>query len=300
MSHITYNPKMLFIFQVGSKHGWGHKYRVLETARVAREKGIPVEVVSNDIEATGFRLTIGSKSPHLDKGRLSALLNRLTPEWVVYDLSKKPTQDIIDKTRSKPVKIANLNGLGHNLEADSWADFSWVQDSPEKVILRKDLLKVKHEPITNNWFVFGGSVDELNLLENFENVIQRDPALLIGTELRQPMTPKFANHTYIESSGPVIMQHMRYASRAAVHMGMICYELAAIGVPQYIFSRSEEHLRYAKMLESYGLGLAYPKVGLPEPNEMRKFFMEPIVLNPNNKPDCMGADRFLDAIMKAG
>lgn len=300
MGKVVHNPKMLFIFQVGPKYGWGHKYRVHEILDVAREKGIPVEVISNDFVEFGYRITIGTKAPHLDKGRLSSILNKINPEWLVFDFPSKPPDDIIEKTRSKNIKIANLNGLGHDLDGDSWADFSWIQDSPEKVILRKDLLKVKYEPIINNWFVFGGSADELNLLENFEGAIQRDPALLIGTELRPRMTPKFPNHKYIESSGSVIMQHMRYASKAAVHMGMICYELAVIGVPQYIFSRSEEHLRYAKMLESYGLGLAYPKVGLPEPNEMRKFFMEPITLNPDNKPDCMGADRFLSEIMKIG
>ena len=298
-------PNLLIFFQADKDNGYGHKYRSLEVARVAREMGFNVNCMSNDKTATNwkFAINVHKNAMHLRQYAWKMWLNKLKPDWIIFDLENYPKDYMLEYSKNNNIKMANLNGPGwasaneDNVD-QSWADLVWVQDSPEKVILRKDILNIRYNPIPNNWFVFGGSADPLGLLEKFEDAIERDPALLIGTNLRDPMTPKHRDHRYIECDGQTIWQHMALADRACIHMGISAFELATIGVKQYIFSRSAGHLHYAKLIESYGLGLAYPEIGLPDGKNIREFLQQKMVLNPKNKPDGLGVERFLNKLIE--
>lgn len=294
--------RILLYFQSGDEFGLGHRYRCLEIINTAINMGINIIGVSNDKSATRQQFKLNANVTYkLRAGWFKAFLNRMKVkenDIIIFDLPVEPKEFMIDLTKERGMKLANLNAT---YDSDTpWADFNWYQDSPDTIILRKEVFSTRHNPIKNKWFVFGGSYDNMDMLNKFESAIQRDPAILIGTEFTKEPKLKFTNcHTFVECEGSTIFQHMASCEKACVAMGMTAWELAAIGVKPYIFSPTEKHLYYAKRMESLGLGLAYPEIGVPEGEQLRKFFVQQFEINTDNIPKPNNAERFINELLRA-
>ena len=247
------------MYMYDQQHGGGHKYRCLALANKARRLGHTVNIISNDTGAN-FMLQDINNAWFVNKAIADTKC-----DWLIVDLESQPPNYIND------VKclVCNLNGPGwfgdNGRDSDqSWADLVWVQDTPDKVIIRQTVLDTKWQNGTYN-FVFGGSADPLHLLQYYDKHCMA-AAYLISTPLQIKYTPLHEQHKYIVSSGDQILRYMQNAQMAITHMGITNFELAAISngcIPQYIFSRTKGHLYYAKNLEKFGYALAYPDIELP-------------------------------------
>ena len=83
-----------------------------------------------------------------------------------------------------------------------------------------------------------------------------------------------------------------HCEKAAVQMGMVAWETVALGLPTYIFSPTEDHLRYALAMDEAGLVFAYPEVGLPGPEALEAFLQIPYEIT-GTPPDGRAAERIL-------
>jgi spore coat polysaccharide biosynthesis predicted glycosyltransferase SpsG len=129
------------------------------------------------------------------------------------------------------------------------------------------------------------------------------PAWICRTKLAEDMPPDYVEFKHIKPYMDVrhvwndaMPKLMVQCQQAIVHLGMTCWELAYLGIPQYIFTRSENHLIDAKRFEDMGLARAFPRVGLPDSTAEWNSFIDYRFIPDGKRPDGKGAQRFLDAL----
>lgn len=307
--------KIVIMVYAEPKVGLGHWYRSIELAKRAEERGHYVTVVGNKMARpfTFFQIREGETMD------LYHVLHQTNPDYLVVDLQDRVPDYIYDLVKSR---LVVLNGVGR--EEEQKADLTVIQGfanglhpdniyaGPEYVILRRELFQIKEkfkpgpDVPKRNWFVWGGANDKMNLLPTFPQVFpEQNSFLIINKHFPLPAwtkggtihwNPAIHSPTLIDDL--YIVQAMLSAKKACIAMGMVAWELAALGVPTYAFSWSEGHLKFAQRMQEHGLIKAYPRVGLPSPEEMQAFLSEPFEPDVTNAPDDKGADRILDLMEK--
>ena len=273
-------------------HGYGHHYRCQALANTAKQRGHTVNMINNTINADMYLHGFNNLSD------IKHILENHSFDWLVVDLEEPIPDWVCDIAHEHKIKVANLNGIGWDTKTEL-VDLSWVQDAPERVILRESIVNTVHNK-GNYWFVFGGSADPLELRKAFVTNLREQQAFLVQTNLANKLDTKLLSPIQRVAlvHEDTILPYMAGAKSACIGMGMIAWETVYIGIPTYIFSVSEGHLKFAKNLERLGLARAYPEVGLPDKAEMRRFLLDTprFVVPLENRPDGLGAERFLQAL----
>ncbi len=287
-------PKLLILYLSDKAHGWGHKVRCNVLYNTARNLGYQVRLLSNEIglPGVGYGYYWGGLE---DYKNAEAAFLVWQPDWLIVDLEDIVPNWLPILAQQYRCRICNINANGwaekHGINVEQpWADMVWVQDTPERMIIRRSVLEQKREP-GSQWFVFGGAADPLKVLPLFDQALPTTPAWLVQTNLASHFNTH-NGHELVITSGDAVLPFMANAKAACVHFGIISWELAAMGVPTYALSRSDAHLYYAKRVEEFGLGRAFPRVGLPDEAELRTFLAEPCAMT-GQKPDGRGAERLL-------
>jgi hypothetical protein len=272
------------------EHGWGHKMRCQAVIEEAQRIGHEVRVISNE-HATTYHMTNLA-----DKYVLYAALANYEPDWLVVDLPTIPRW-IIDMTRVLRVSFATLNGVGHAMEA--LADVVWVQDTPERAILRQSIRDL-HWLGGYKWYVWGGAADKLNLLNYFGKHMKHAPAWLVRTNLMTNF-PKLdtwsPGQAEIVGTGNNALWYLARAGQVCSATGMSMWEAAFLNIPQYLVSLTDEHLHWAQNMADLGLAKVWRKIGLPEPDAFKTWLQEPFKLT-GQRPDGLGAQRFIEELQR--
>lgn len=285
--------RLLFLAFADVEHGLGHFYRTEAAMSAARARGHAVALASN---VDGGRFYLETTN---DCIALTDIINDFRPDWLVADILAEPPLWLAGLVHGCSARLALLNGVGRT-EREARADLLWTQDTPEKAILRPEVLKLRRKHArTDKWFVWGGAADVLGLLPKFVRACPDWRAWLVTTSLAQQYEePTNPGQLLLPTVGDEIYSPMSDCGKAVLHLGMTCWELAALGVPMYLFSRSTGHLRDAKRFEALGLAKAWPRVGLPSDKAFYQFLSEPLV--PTGKqPDGKGAQRFVEQLERA-
>lgn len=273
----------------GREYGYGHAYRCQALIDAARVANYNVTKISNDPFLIGYCISA------LDTTGIVALQDILTevrPDWLVIDMPDIP-EIVANLAHELGIKVCLLNGVGHVLE--TLADLVWIQDTPERVILRPEFVT---ELPTRDWLVFGGGADESGLLPAFSSAMQHASAYLINTKLTGYSSGiiKSNKHGLVLTEGLEMLRYIRATRKAIIHMGMTAWELAALGKPVYVFSRTAEHLHFAQQMQQQNLVLAYSQVGLPEIDLDFRNFLATEFMPSGRTPDGLGAQRLLEVL----
>lgn len=220
-----------------------------------------------------------------DEDSFKFVLKFLKPDWVVADLPTFPAW-LTGK------RLCLVNGIGHTCPpADLIISQGQGGDyhAPEYLLLRQCLKEYTWQP-TDGDFVFGGGADTLGLLEAYSKYLPNNEAHLVVNFSHPPNDRRAA-----WVSDEAMLKLAANCRRAIVSTGMIVWELAALGVPTYCFSKSEEHLRTALWLDKLGLCKAYPFVGLPNQGAFVEFLSRPFTPT-GKRPDFDGARRVAELL----
>lgn len=288
--------KIAFIFFTDD--GLGHCYRSSALRKEATRVGYK-SIAITDWHETLDRIHVSDIGDTIDS-RIITWLNGYKPDWLVVDLPIPIPEWLTIYARNNRIWTVALNGVGH--DKPDMADIIWVQDDPLRVIIRPEIFEIPDRPLfENSWFVWGGARDPMNLRYRFESAMPHDPAMLtrtcmsLGEHCVEAGRKRPVNdcHYRVFTNGIDIFHYMSICERACVSMGMICWELAAMGKPVYAFSKTSEHLRFAQNMENLGLIKAYPEVGIPDNSEIQRFLRTPFTPT-GKKPDGNAAYRLLN------
>lgn len=294
--------RVLFYTLCNQDTGMGHWIRCLALLNEVRRRGEITAMVTDKDPGLDRAVRI---FPVKKKNRVRtyrSAVEAFVPDWVVVDLPDEvPTYvfEYADKAR-----VCAIDGIGHNIGDKADLLISQSPDSseycaPDYLILRPGLFKRHYEPpATPMWFVYGGASDPMGLLPAYQKAMRDTWSLLLTTnqtpDPAEWYDPNIIYHWQARSEGDQIFDWMIHASHACVHMGMAVWELVALGVPTYVFSRAERHLETALKIQELGLVKAWPHVGLPSPDAIRTFLREPFEVSEDNRPDGKGVERIVD------
>lgn len=228
-----------------------------------------------------------------DEAAFDQAIGAFSPDWIIVDLPGEPSP-YVAQTKAK---LCLIDGVGHEngLKPDLVISqgFKGEYHAPEYLILRRSLDRYKSRKRGNSWLVYGGAADELGLLPAFSRAMYDKPANLLVTDLmRDKIFDLSQRHSLVSGKDEAVLGWYGQAGQAAVHMGMIAWELLYLGVPTYIFSRSERHLKTALEFDKRGWAKAWPTLGLPGERELREFLLTPFE-PPIGIVDLAGAGRVL-------
>jgi hypothetical protein len=210
------------------------------------------------------------------------------PDWLIVDIPHTPPDWIRGLAKCR---ICTLNGIGYNqndganlrvIQGVADVDLPGPQDKVpvlkglEYVILRPEIEKYKGMVKGTDLMVWGGGADPLNLLQRFNLACPGKFATLIVSPMAPApviIGPCHATIRLNEESTD-IFEWMGGSRGLVCAMGMICMEAAYLKLPQWVFSFSPLHLRFARGLERLGLIKMWPEVGLPSNEEIRAFVEE--------------------------
>lgn len=273
-------------------HGLGHFRRCEALAKVAIKRGCRFIFASNRIPHAGEWIKLHGVN---DEDGFKWACNLVRPDCLVIDLEEKVPEFVWSYASEFSIKTCLLNGVGRLEGDEARADLAWVQDTGERVIIRPEVTSLVRAP-SPSWLVFGGSADPLGLVPAFALACPHLPAYLVKTDLiNYTLVPRWEHSLVTDDAG--FLTALSTCGSACVHMGMITWELAYLGVPVYVFSRSIGHLEFAKNMERLGLIRAYPEVGLPAPQVLKSFLSVPYVPK-GNRPDGLGAVRLIQALQE--
>lgn len=289
--------RILFLVWATKHTGLGHWARCIALAETAFNRGHQIGVVTNvQWHTEGFNFV--TSSDYLDSRLIMYTISEFKPDWLIFDAPDPMPQFLVDL----PIKRCTIDGIGHDIGGSADINISQGLDgspycAPQYVIIRRKYMlpRVDPEPVSGT-FVFGGAVDRLELALRFLTSCRYIPANVVVSDLMKKPIPDqmlSPNHRLYQMSDDRIFQVMATSNKAAVHMGMITWELAHYGIAPHVFSYSEHHLRCARALEDAGYLLAYGKVGLPESDaEFIDFLNQPSVLTAP-PVDGYGAERVI-------
>lgn len=283
------SKKIVVVVYADEEVGFGHWYRIQALVRTLEEREHLVWVVGN-VMAHGhnyYQIRPGERND------LYHVFDIVRPDIIVADLQTRVPDYLYELSMQFGTKVVVLNGVGYDWEQD--ADLAIIQgfsdikadntlSGPEYVILRDEIHKfanmgLMREP--GSWLVWGGAADRLGLLNKFAELFSERPARLMASKyVTDGITPgSQIQLVYTTDSGEEFIPIMATSEKAFVAMGMICWELATLGIPAYVFSRSEGHLGFAKKMDEQGLIKAWRAVGLPNDNEIAEFLYTPFEVN---------------------
>jgi hypothetical protein len=282
--------KLLAFYIIGHGSGYGHMYRSKELVRVARTRGYDTAIACNN-HSTRYYV-----SDWDDEDAIRYALADYRPDWILVDL---------------PVNLAWIKGLAHEFGAQvcllnpvglttteqeyAYADAIWRQDTPKTIILRPEYIDaVTYEHESRDWYVFGGAEDLLDVGGAFIKAMPDSTAWIVSTNLTVPQYAPGNKHRVVQPEGDVL-QYMQRARKACLHCGVSAWETAAVGLPTYLFSKTEDHLATARKMQDMGLVLAWDGLGLPSKKDVREFLLTPFKPS-GERPDGKAADRLLDMI----
>jgi len=227
----------------------------------------------------------------------------------VLDFPGVIPDDILASTRKVGAKVCLLDGDGE-APWEPLADLVVVQGCPirtkrgrpranilqgaEYVIIRPEIFQVTRKP-GNEWLIYGGSTDPLGVVPAFMEACKKMPAVLLPAG-RAHLDKPLPHHRIRHVHGDGILPYFGLCKAACIKLGMVAWELAALGVPVYAFVLNERDMRFARGMDEAGLIRAYPEVGLPSPDKMRAFLAEPFMPAEYTRPDDKGAARILEAM----
>lgn len=297
--------KVASIFFSGGQHGLGHHYRSLALVNELEAQDNFVWRLSNTMFSPRqkyFQIRDGVDYDLLHN------LHQLKPDWVIIDYPGEPDEYYFKLCRQFDAKILLLNGKGKEYEQK--ADISIVQgyypgehkySGSDWIILRKDVLdKWTDNKRTNDWFVFGGSSDQMGLLNAFHIAMPNSSAFLVGAKGHVPqgqMPSMNDNHMPCLVDDGAIHPFMGMSKNACVAFGMTAWECAYLDMPVYAFSLSDEHLLWAKGAEDAGLIKVWPEKGLPKIEKISSFLNEKFEIT-GKKPDGMATKRIIELMEK--
>lgn len=264
--------RILIYTQAGKDIGMGHIYRCKVLAEEAEHAGHRVRLASN----LGPMKVIGMPSGP----RLALLFAEFLPDVIIFDLPYKLDTYITELCHSYKIQVVSLL-------QEYGPDIIFAQDRASNMILRPELTQLKGKTNSDMWLVFGGSFDPMNLVKHFREYGQEKAWLITNSQDRNRI-PGQLNI----SPGDSLPEYIRSCNKACVGFGMISWEIAACGKPQYVFSLDQEHLDTAITLQESGLALVWPKVGLPGPQDFKDFLKKEFVPY-GSRPDGNGALRLL-------
>jgi len=295
---------IVLVFFSGKKHGLGHHYRSIALANELIARDHFTWYLSNEMfpRQRYFQIRDGLESDYYHA------LHQLRPDWVIIDLPDEPDEYYFEYAKQFNSKVLLLNGCGK--EYEQHAEISIVQgyypgkhkySGSDWIVLRKDILSKWVGNIkTNDWFVFGGSADQMGLLNAFHLAMPGKSAFMCGAEGHVPpgqMPSMSDNHMPCLIKDEAIYPFMGMSRKACVSFGMSAWELVYLGIPVYAFSLTDKHLKWAQGAEKAGLIKAYPEVGLPEIEKISSFLQEPFEIE-GHKPDGMATKRIVELMEK--
>lgn len=274
--------------------GLGHWYRANALADKMTELGHTVVILGNMQTRKHIYFQVRENN-ELD---LIYAIEQVEPDYLIVDLQ----DSVPDYIYGLGVRIVVLNGVGR--EDEDRAELTFIQGfsnkkrnglfaGPEYVILRDSIFAVEYSP-QSDWFVWGGAKDKMRLLEKFYKNVKSGTGFAFTTGFSDYIFPHENNQPQLVIGNPrddkQMILSMSIAKKACVAMGMVAWELVAMGVPAYVFSWSKGHLKFAKEMEKAGLIKAYPKIGIPDDDEFIRFINEPFKIT-GERPDALGATR---------
>lgn len=281
---------LFFITFANHRTGLGHRFRTEALILAAQEAGHRVAVGGDYPPNTRHWF----RTNELDNDFYN-VIQELNPDWLVIDLPF----DAPEMFFAGPWQTCLINGVGHNLDCHRAdvvirQDFEGEHCAPDYVILRPDLPERNGPGL--HWLVHGGGSDELELVNTFAKYCPDWLAKLIPGVFtvngRHPDTP------LLNQAATSYLYQMMHSCRAGcVHAGMIVWEMAALGIPAYVFSRTPGHLAITQEMERRGWIKAWPRVGLPESNDFIKF-LETRFIPVGQRPDKRGAERVIRLLEK--
>lgn len=283
-----------FLSWANAHTGLGHWFRCLALAEAAFNRGHRVTFIS-DRQVNNPRV-LNCDAEYLNQEQIEFWTSRLSFDWLVVDIPDQIPEWIWGISANKCV----IDGIGH--EAQKKADLNISQGfgnaeygAPDYVLLRRLAPPQRVDPAPcDGMFVFGGGADKLGLAARFIRSCPDIPANIVVSplaELQQASNSPL--HNVYRMNGDKIFTVIQASTSAAVHHGMIVWELVSMRLAPHVFSYSVNHYENAKQMEDAGYVLAYDAVGLPEGDEpLRDFLLRPAVLT--GKPiDGRGAERVI-------
>lgn len=236
--------KILILAASPARHGMGHLCRCRGLLQEARRLGHSA-----------------SLSCHITRGDPPY-------DWIVWDSPEPPPEAIRPLGR----RLCLLNGVGLAPEAEG-ADLVVIQgfsearapnilSGPEYVVLRPEVRRLKPKS-SSYWFIWGGHGDPLGL-----------GPVALGS-LEEPACYWFAGARPGSLGSRAFLEALAFCRSALISMGMIAWELAYLGKPFWIVSRSELHLSFARPFAENGIARVWPAVGLPSPHELADWLRQP-------------------------
>lgn len=272
--------RVAFFVMANEATGLGHWYRSMALAEAMLAEGHEVEVWSDRQPPEGmcwhkeFAWPVAAELAGCD--------------WVVIDMPLELNTAGRRQIAKAGAKALVLNGVGHKV--GDWADIRIVQgfapkakySGPEFVILRPNVFEAAkvRSPVVD-WFVFGGAADGMHLTRLFPNW---NRLTYIVDADRWEGTENQDDGFLLAAAG---------CKQACIAMGMTAWELAAMGVPAYVLSISQGHLKFAMQMHEAGLINAWPQVGLPPLYAFEKWLSKPFEMT-GQPPDNQACARIME------
>lgn len=276
--------KVGFIVNANPETGYGHYHRCRALAYELVDAGIDPYFIGDiqpDVAGVRYCRAHNEKTTlyWLDQLFLTWLVidtPGITPDWVYNDKWKTCVIDGVGQPNTERADLIISQGLEGEYAA------------PKYLMLRPELNFVRLNHHRCDWLVFGGGYDVMGLCQRFSRAMPEVKAHLVASAFAEPVEI-YGKHTVdfavANANIPVLYS---IGEKACLSLGMTVWEMLAVGIPCWVFSKSERHLESA---ERMGEWLNYwPRLGLPESDEeFREFLARPAITK--RGPDMQGAKR---------
>ena len=269
---------LLFLVHRTEKTGLGHWYRM--------------QVLMDAARARGHTVALTTEEPDF------------VPDWLVVDVPEEVYSEeiLFSLYQHSYVNVCTIDGISHKLGINSDLNISQSltgeYSAPEYLIIRRPAV-TKYPALRAEWFVFGGAADKMELYQKFHRDCSDWKAnIIVGKFANYPnIQDVFYKHFVWINPRDGIFSIMDACHKACLAMGMVVWETLSLGLPSYVFSYTDQHLKSALAMEQAGYVRAFSETGLPEPKVFREFLQQPFT--PLVPPiDYLGAERVIELMEK--
>lgn len=248
-----------FIVNASAESGYGHYHRCRALSYELIKMGCtPIFVGDIQPDVPGVRWNSA-----FNEGTTRYWLETMFIDWLVVDLPGE-TPDWVYSPKWKTLVIDGV-GQPNTERADLIISHGFEGEycAPKYVMLRPELHHVwkAHAPLCE-WLVFGGGYDVMGLCQRFTDAMPEAPAHLTASSFQKPVERSKKHSISFTEANANIPTMYSLAEKACLAMGMTVWEMLAIEVPCWVFSRSERHLESAKKMGDFIN--YYPQIGLPK------------------------------------
>ena len=253
---------VLMYFFSGEQYGRGHWYRSKTLAQEMVDFGMSVAIASNaytGLPVKHYTVMFGVEESFRDA------IEAEQPKVVVVDVPDF-VPDFID---GDGYDVVVIDGVGHDVDGEivisQGLDGASEYEAPDWLIIDDKFVKPLPVEKPFEWLVFGGYYDKMNLVDAFMRTDMPKSFVVTNND-----EVTLGNHAVCKQ--PVDMRFVASMTRkAVVAMGMIVWELVAMGFKPYVFSLTERHLDTAMRMQERGWVNAYPDIVLPPIDEFVAF-----------------------------